>query len=61
MWQLQAEWLPIIGVATDTKAPLIISADLGNVEMAPDKNYNYITVMEASEGWFFKNPARLTN
>jgi peptide/nickel transport system substrate-binding protein len=61
MWQLQAEWLPVIGVATDTKAPLIISADLGNVEMAPDKNYNYITVMEASEQWFFKNPARLTS
>ena len=60
MWQLQAEWLPIIGVATDTKAPLIISADLGNVEMAPDRNYNYITVMEGSEQWFFKNPERLT-
>ena len=59
MWQLQAEWLPIIGVATDTKAPLIISADLGNVEMAPERNYNYITVMEGSEQWFFKNPDRL--
>ena len=29
------------------------------VEMAPDRNYNYITVMEGSEQWFFKNPDRL--
>ena len=61
MWQLQAKWIPVIGVATDTKAPLIISADLGNVEMAPDRNYNYITVMEGSEQWFFKNADRLKN
>jgi peptide/nickel transport system substrate-binding protein len=59
VWQLQAEYLPIIGIATDTKAPLIISADLGNVEMAPEKNYNFITIMESSEGFFFKNPDRL--
>jgi peptide/nickel transport system substrate-binding protein len=59
MWQLQADWLPIIGVATDTKSPMILSKDLGNVEMAVDKNYNYITVMEQSEQMFFKNPERL--
>ncbi len=58
MWELQRDWLPIIGVATDTKAPLIISADLGNVEMAPERNYNYITVMEGSEQWYFKNAKR---
>lgn len=60
MWKLQAEWLPIIGVATDTKSPLIISKDIGNVEMAMDRNYNYITVMEQSEQFFFKNASRLT-
>ncbi len=60
IWQLQAEWLPIIGVATDTRSPLVISADIGNVEMSEELKYNFITVMEASEGFFFKNPARLT-
>lgn len=59
MWKLQAEWLPIIGVATDTKSPMILSKDLGNVEMAVDENYNYITMMEHSEQMFFKNPERL--
>jgi peptide/nickel transport system substrate-binding protein len=61
MWELQAQYIPVIGVATDTKAPLIISSDLGNVEMAVEANYNYITMMESSEGWFFKNPARLVD
>ncbi len=60
MWEIQAEWLPIMGVATDTRAPLIISADIGNVEMAEEMKYNYITMMESSEQWFFKNPDRLT-
>lgn len=58
MWELQTEWLPIIGVATDTKTPMIVSADLDNVWMAEEKAYNYITMMEASECWFFKNPER---
>jgi len=59
MWEIVAKELPIIGIATDTKSPLIISKDIGNVEMAPDKNYNYITIMESSEGFFFKNADRL--
>lgn len=58
MWELQAEWLPIIGIATDTKTPMILSADLDNVWMAEERGYNYITMMESSEGWFFKNPER---
>ena len=58
MWELQAEWLAFIGVVTDTKAPMILSADLSNVEMAVEKNYNYITMMEAEDCWYFKNPAR---
>jgi peptide/nickel transport system substrate-binding protein len=60
MWEIQAEWLPILGVATDTRAPLIISADIANVEMAEEMGFNYITVMETSEQWFFKSPARLS-
>jgi len=61
MWRLQAEWLPVIGVVTDTKVPMIISADIGNVEIAVDMNYNYITIMESSEGMFFKNSGRLND
>jgi len=58
MWELQAEWLACIGTVTDTKAPMILSADIGNVEMAVEKNYNFITMMEASDCWYFKNAAR---
>jgi peptide/nickel transport system substrate-binding protein len=59
MWELQRDNLAVIGVATDTKTPMIVSEDLDNVWMAEDKGYNYITMMEGSEGWFFKNPDRL--
>jgi len=52
--------LPVIGVATETKSPVILSADLDNVWMAEERGYNYITLMEAFECWFFSNPERRT-
>jgi hypothetical protein len=58
MWELQAEWLPCIGVVTDTPSPLVISKDIGNVELVEEQNLNYISVMENSECFYFKYPAR---
>ena len=58
MWRLQAEWLPMIGVVTDTPSPLILSKDIGGAEMAEEIKLNYIAVMEASECLWFKNPER---
>jgi peptide/nickel transport system substrate-binding protein len=58
VWELQAEWLPIIGVVTDAPNPMVVSKDIGNVEFVEDSNFNYITVMENSECFYFKNPAR---
>jgi peptide/nickel transport system substrate-binding protein len=61
IWQLQAEWLPIIGVVTEAPTPLILSRDLGNVEPITDMGLNYIGVMEQAECFYFKNPARRSN
>jgi peptide/nickel transport system substrate-binding protein len=61
MWELQAEYLPCIGVVTDTPSPLVISKDIGNVEKVEDMNLNYISVMEQSECFYFKTPARRSN
>jgi peptide/nickel transport system substrate-binding protein len=61
VWELQAEYLPMIGVVTDTPDPMVISKDIGNVEKVEDMNLNYISVMENSECFYFKNPARRSN
>ena len=58
MWRLQAEWLPMIGVVTDTPSPMVLSKDIGGAELAEGLRMNYITVMEASECLWFKNPDR---
>ncbi len=58
MWELQAEWLPIIGTVTEARSPLIVSKDMGNVEFAEEKGFNYISVMEWSECFYFKTPER---
>jgi hypothetical protein len=58
VWELQAEWLPIIGVVTNAPNPMVLSKDLGNVENVEAMNLNYISVMENSECFYFKNPAR---
>lgn len=53
IWQLQAEYLPCIGVATDTKTPMIVNDGFGNVMIAEENNYNYITTMEHAEQFYF--------
>jgi len=58
IWELQAEWLPIIGIATDTKSPMILSKDIGNCDTVEDVGYAYITVMELADQMYFKNPDR---
>jgi peptide/nickel transport system substrate-binding protein len=58
IWELQAEWLPIIGVVTNAPNPMVLSKDIGNVENVEAMNLNYISVMENSECFYFKNPAR---
>ncbi|MBT3273713.1 MAG: ABC transporter substrate-binding protein [Spirochaetales bacterium] len=58
VWELQSEYLPVIGVATDTKTPFAISNDIGNVQIAEEMNYNMLTVMEFSEHWYFTDPER---
>ena len=58
MWQLVSEYLPIIGTVTECRAPLIVSADLGNVENCEEMGYNYITVMEQAEQFYFKTDDR---
>lgn len=50
--------LPIIGLVADSLAPMVASKDLGNVQIAMEKEYNYITVMEHGEQFYFTNPER---
>ena len=59
MWEIQAEYLPIMGVVTESSSPLVINADLGNVEDVYEMGLNYIAVMEQAEQWYFKSDARL--
>lgn len=61
MWELQAEYLPIIGVVTESRAPLVINADIGNVETAEEMGLNYIAVMEQAEQFYFKTEERRAN
>lgn len=58
MWQLVSEYLPIIGTVTECRAPMIANADLGNLENCEELGYNYITVMEQAEQFYFKTEAR---
>ena len=59
MWELQAEWLPDYRRCHRHQNPVDRSRPTSaTCEMAEEKNYNYITMMEGSEGWFFKNPER---
>jgi peptide/nickel transport system substrate-binding protein len=58
MWELQAEWLPIIGTVTEARSPLILSKDIAGMDCAEDMGFNYISVMEQSEIFWFRNPAR---
>lgn len=61
MWELVSDNLPIIGTVTEARAPIILNADLGNVENCQDKGYDYITVMEQAEQFFFKTEERRAN
>jgi peptide/nickel transport system substrate-binding protein len=61
MWQLVSEYLPIIGTVTECRAPLIANADLGNIENCEELGYNYITVMEQAEQFYFKTESRRAN
>lgn len=58
MWELVSEYLPIIGTVTEAAAPMILNADIGNVENCAEEGYNYITVMEQAEQFYFKTEAR---
>ena len=54
-WDLLVRNLMIIGTAEDVRNPLILNADLGNVEYGFDKNFVSPTYWEWAFQWYYKN------
>ena len=57
-WNLQTKNLLIIGTVEGPKNPLVLSADLGNVEYGYEKDFVMPTYLEWAFQWYFKNPDR---
>lgn len=58
MWQLQAEYLPVLGVVTGAKTPFVYSNDLGNIGVAEERDYTNAVILDHATQWFFVNPDR---
>ncbi|MBZ0289622.1 MAG: hypothetical protein K8I30_18510 [Anaerolineae bacterium] len=57
-WKLLTENLTIIGTVEGAMNPLVLNADLGNVQYGFDKNFVPQTFLEYSFQWYFTTPER---
>ncbi len=58
IWDLQTEYLPVIGSVVDPRTPLIHSADLSNVGIGNDLGFVNVMILDGASQWFFHNPDR---
>lgn len=58
IWELQSEWLFIIGTVMAPLVPFVYSEDMANIGIAEEKEFTNVTILDHATQWFFRNPER---